>query len=339
MPQSGGRYATRLPWPSNRTPQTPGFPRATPCLDAVRAAAFGTSPSWALTSFGSRFPNSVLLSKTRRVLPGLRCGYRFRLFVLLLAPWHVFALINPALHSDNSVRGVRLSRPVINICAQRLQRQASLQIPFLARDFRAVQTTRHTHLDSLASETQRRIDRFAHRSPECHALFQLQRNRFRHQRGVQLRTMHFHDIDVHFALGPLADFLLQLVDFRTLAPDDNSRASRGNPHHQLVGRAFDINRTDSRALQLVLQLSPQLDVLMQQFRVIAVCIPARLPGLVVAQAKPVRVCFLSHYFFPFFFAATCFPVNALRTRRAVPRTPLCDSASARLAATRSAAAM
>ena len=42
------------------------------------------------------------------------------------------------------------------------------------------------HLDSLAAETQRRIDGLAHGAPECHALFQLQRDRLRNQLGIQL---------------------------------------------------------------------------------------------------------------------------------------------------------
>src|SRR5208283_1784915 len=133
-------------------------------------------------------------------------------------------------------------------------------------------------------------------------------------------------------------FLLQLVDFRALAADDDARAGGGNAHYQLVGRALDVNGADAGALQALLQFPAQLHILVQQLRVIAVGIPARLPGLVVAQAKPVRVRFLSHYFFPFF-AGDCFPVKALRTRRAVPRTPFCASASAMFAATRSAAAM
>jgi len=35
--------------------------------------------------------------------------------------------------------------------------------------------------------------------------------------------MHFLDVDVHFALGALLHILLQLVDFRALAPDDDAR--------------------------------------------------------------------------------------------------------------------
>src|SRR6202034_137886 len=109
--------------------------------------------------------------------------------------------------------------------------------------------------------------------------------------------------------------------------------------------------------QLFLQLAPQLHVFVQQVSVVAVGIPARLPRLVVIKSKSVRVRLLSHsvlfcaasvpirslasrlapeaiYFLPFFDGAGL-PVNALRTRRAVPRTPFCASASASIAATRS----
>src|SRR6266568_866853 len=254
---------------------------------------------------------------------------------------HVFTLINPALHADHAVRGVGFCRAEINVRAQRLQRQPSLQVPFLARDFRAVQAACHAHLDALAAEAQRRIHRLAHRPAEGHALFELQRNRLCHQRGIQLRTMHFLDVDVHFALGALLHFLLELVDFRALAPDDDARPRCVNTHHQLVRRALDVDGADACALQLLLQLLAELHVFVKKVGVILVGIPPRLPRFVVAQPESVRVRLLSHsrspYFLPFF-EGPCFPVKALRTRRAVPRTPFCASASATLAATRAAAA-
>jgi len=67
---------------------------------------------------------------------------------------------------------------------------------------------------------------------EGHALFKLQRNRLRHELRIQLRTVHFLDVDVHFALGALLHFLLQLVDLRALAPDDDARPRRVNAHDQ-----------------------------------------------------------------------------------------------------------
>ena len=135
---------------------------------------------------------------------------------------------------------------------KRLQRQPPLQVPFFARDFRAVQTARHANLDALAAKAQRRIHGFAHRAAERHALFQLQRDRFRHQLRIEFRAVHFLNVDVHFALGALLHFLLELVDFRALAADDDSRTRGVNPHHQLVGGALDIDRADARRSSAVL---------------------------------------------------------------------------------------
>src|SRR5712664_3638380 len=272
---------------------------------------------------------------------GLRRRYPFALLLQLgSALRNVFPLVDPALHANHPVSRVGLRETEIDIRAQGLQRQAALQVPFLAGDFRAVQAAGHAHLDALATEAQRGVHRFAHRAAESHALFELQRNRFGDQLRVQLRTVHFLNVDVHFALGALLHFLLQLVDLRALAPDDDARPRGVNAHDQLVGRTLDVDRADARALQLFLQFLAELDVFVKKIGVVLVGIPPRLPRFVVAQPESVRVRLLSHdspYFLPFFEGA-CFPVKALRTRRAVPRTPFCASASATLAATRSAAA-
>src|SRR6185437_1286670 len=83
------------------------------------------------------------------------CPLRFGAGTALSALRNAFALINPALHSDQSIGRMRLGRAVINIRAQRLQRQPPLQIPFLARDFGSVQPPGDAHLDPIASEPQR----------------------------------------------------------------------------------------------------------------------------------------------------------------------------------------
>src|SRR6266704_1320721 len=232
------------------------------------------------------------------------CSFAFVLN-LRSALRNVFALIDPALHANHPVRRVRLREAEIDVRAQRLQRQPPLQVPFFARDFSAIQTPRH-------------------------ALFELQRNRLRHQLCVEFRAVHFLNVDVHFALGALLHFLLELVDLRALASNDDARSRGVNAHNQFVGRAFDVDRADARALQLFLQLLAELHVFVKQIGVVLVGIPPRLPRFVVAQPESVRVRLLSHdspYFLPFFGGA-CLPVKALRTRRAVPRTPFCASASA-----------
>src|SRR6266446_6629496 len=115
------------------------------------------------------------------------------------------------------------------------------------------------------------------------------------------------------------------------------RIARRNATRFSSCSAIDSDRADARALQFFLQLLAELHVFVKQVGVVLVRVPPRLVRLVVAQPESVRMRLLSHYFFPFFGGA-CFPVNALRTRRAVPRTPFCASASASIAATRCAAA-
>src|SRR5256885_11518341 len=133
---------------------------------------------------------------------------RYRGLLFLLAARNVLALIHPALHANYPVGGVRLRKAKIDVRAKRLQRQASLQVPLLARDFRPVQASRDAHLDAFAAKAQRRVHRFAHRTPKGHALFELQRDGFSDELRIQLRPVHFLNIDVHFALGALLHFLL-----------------------------------------------------------------------------------------------------------------------------------
>ena len=173
--------------------------------------------------------------------------------------------------------------------------------------------------------------------------------------------MHFLNVDVHFALSALLHFILQLVDFRALAADDDPRARGVDAYDKLVGGALDVDRTHTGGLQPILQLLAELRIFVEKVGVVTVGVPARLPGLVVTQPETVRVCFLPHtdlslcdrkaadflrgrkaadpYFFLPFFAGTFLPARAFFTRRPTPRTPFCASASARFAAWRSAAAM
>ncbi len=136
---------------------------------------------------------------------------------------------------------LRFGKAVVDIGPQRVQRQPPLQIPLRTRDFIAVQPPAHANFDPLATEAQRRIHRLAHRPPEAHPLFQLQRNRFRDQLCVQFRLMHFLNIDMHFAGCLLLQILFQLVDFRALAPDDDSRTRRLDNDPQLVARTLDLD--------------------------------------------------------------------------------------------------
>src|ERR1700688_1936993 len=248
----------RVRAPSVRNLRTRGRCRAKPCRGAARAAVSGISLSLALTSSSSL--KSFGGSSSRNSRRPLLYGHCLRFRLLHAALGNVLPLINPALHANHAVRRVGFGGAIVNVSAQGVQRQPALQVPFLAGDFRAVQATGHANLDSLAAEAQRGIDGLAHGPAKSDALFELPSDRFGDERGVQFRAVYFLNVDMHFALGALLDFALELVDFRALAPDDDSGARGEEAHHQLVRGALDVNRADPGRFQAVLQCLPQIHV-------------------------------------------------------------------------------
>src|SRR6185312_15335499 len=189
------------------------------------------------------------------------------------------ATVHPGLDADDAERRVSLGETVVDVRAQRVQRETTLQIPLGAGDFVAVQAARHADLDALAAETQRRINRFAHRATERNALLELKRNALRDELSVELRLVHFEDVDEDFPRRALLDVGLELVDFRALAADDDARTRRADDQAQLVARTLHFHRRNAGSLELLAQLSLELDVFDEEFVVAALYKPARLPRL------------------------------------------------------------
>src|SRR5262249_32037542 len=113
-----------------------------------------------------------------QILTGLKTGHYkilgdggYGLVFLLLAPRDVLALIDPALHANHSVSGVGFGGTEIDVRAKRLQRQAALQVPLFAGDFRAVQPAGYANFDALAAEAKSGVNRLAHGAAERNALF------------------------------------------------------------------------------------------------------------------------------------------------------------------------
>src|SRR5512144_622581 len=83
---------------------------------------------------------------------------------------------------------------------------------------------------------------------------------------------------------------------------------------QLVGGALHVDARDTGVGEALLQLALQLQVLVQQLRVITIGVPARAPGLVEAEPESVWMNLLTHVYASFFervLACFCRPVPAL----------------------------
>src|SRR6185312_11189459 len=215
-----------------------------------------------------------------------------------LATGQNLAFVEPRLHADHAVGGARFGKTVIDIGAQRVQRKLTLEIPFAAGDFSAVQTARHANLDAFAAEPQRGIDGLAHRAAERHALFELQRNGLRDELCIELRLVHFLDVDEDFAVGLLRERLLQLFDLRALAADDDAGPGGADGDAQLVAGAVDFNRADAGRFELLAQAVFQFLIFLQEPGVIVAREPARPPRLVEPQPEAVRMNFLTHSLCP-----------------------------------------
>src|SRR5205814_2530076 len=171
-------------------------------------------------------------------------------------------------HADDAVGGLGFGEAVLDVGAQGVQRQASLEIPLRARDLVAVQAARDAHLDAFAAEAQGRIHRLTHGAAEADALLELQRDVLRHELGIELRLVHFLDVDEDLTRGPLLQFELELVDLGAFAADDDARARRLDDDAQLVARTLDLDGADAGGLELLAQLRLELHVLEQQLAVI-----------------------------------------------------------------------
>src|SRR5436190_23872459 len=61
------------------------------------------------------------------------------------------ALVEPHLHPDLPVGRARLGKAVVDVGAQRLERQLPVQVPLGAGDLGTVQAARHAHLDAAGA--------------------------------------------------------------------------------------------------------------------------------------------------------------------------------------------
>src|SRR5262249_11019167 len=102
------------------------------------------------------------------------------------------------------------------------------------------------------------------------------------------------------AARALLDFLLQLVDFSTLAADDDAGARRVDVDLQLVRGALGLDLRHACVREPLLERRTQIEILVQQLRVVAVRVPPPSPRLVESEPESKRMNLLAHsYSFAF----------------------------------------
>src|SRR4051794_318931 len=218
-----------------------------------------------------------------------------------------FALEDPNLHTNDSVRRVRQGQTVIDVRLQRVQRKTSVLIPLGARDLGAVQPATHANLDALSTEAESRLHCFLHRAAERDTALQLRGDVLGDELRIELRTLDLLNVDVHLAVDHLLKLVAKLVDFSALAADDDSRTRGVDVDAHLVRRTLDVDLRHTGVRQTLLEILTELQVAMQRVRIVLSCEPARVPRLVESEPKSVRVDLLTQSSLRYFFAARARP--------------------------------
>ena len=156
-----------------------------------------------------------------------------------------------------------------------MQRHATLAIPLHACDLGAAETARAVDADAARAEPHRRLHGAFHGPAEGHAAFQLLRDRFGDELGIELRFANLDDVDHHVGFRELGDLFAKLLDVRALFADDHARPRRLHGHAALLVRPLDHDLRHRGLLEVLHQLLADLHVLMQQLAVLVLAgVPA-----------------------------------------------------------------
>src|SRR5688572_29836967 len=154
------------------------------------------------------------------------------------------ALEDPHLDAAHAISVVGLRLGIVDVAAQRVERNPALAIPVGARDLGAAETAGAGDPDALGAETKRRLNRALHGAAEGDTAFELVGDALRHQARVNLRLADFDDVEADLGAGHLRQLLLQLLDVRTLLADDDARAGGIDRHAAQLGRTLDHDLRD-----------------------------------------------------------------------------------------------
>src|ERR1700757_2200929 len=220
-----------------------------------------------------------------------RCGRGLRLRVVR----HHFALEYPDLDADDAVGRFRLGKAVVDIGAQRMQRHPALAIPLGARDLDAVQAPRAHDLDPLRAQAHGVLHGALHRPAEHDSLFELLRDRIRHELSVDLGLADLLDVEADLRAHHLAQVGAQGLDVLALLADDHAWPRAVDRNARVLGWPLDRDLSNRSVGELLPQIVADPDVLVERGReVLAVRIPLRGPVAIDGEPESGRIDLLSH---------------------------------------------
>src|SRR6202051_595507 len=217
-----------------------------------------------------------------------------------------FAFINPDFDADAPERGERFDVRVVDVGAQRVQRNLSIVILLGARDLGATQATGDHHLHSASAGFHRAHDRLLHRAPEGDAFLELIDDVLADQTRIELGMLDLHDVDLNGFLRQVLEAAPDVFDPDATLTDDDARLSGVDDDAGLIGAAFDLDFRNRRGTGEPPKILANRGVFVEPGTIILFLVPAAVPRPRDSKSQPDRMDLLSHYFFAPALAAVFF---------------------------------
>ena len=296
-----GAAAHRAP-PGPPPPGPPPGPRG--LLDEaetfaiLRAAAAGLARGAEALGRATAPAAGLILVAEARVLAG---GHA------LEALRHDLALVDPDLDADAAVGRLRLGEAVVDVGADRVQRDAALGVALRAAHLAAAEAAAALDLDPLGARAHRRGQRALHRAAEADAVLQLLGDRLGDELRVQLGPLDLVDVDVDVLARDRVQLLAERVDLDAGLADHDPGAGGEDVDRDPLLVLADQDVGQAGVAELRVDVVADLDVLEDVLRELLLPdVPVGLPVVDDADPQAAGMHLLAHQATAsFFFARDC----------------------------------
>jgi hypothetical protein len=156
-----------------------------------------------------------------------------------------FALVDPNLHANRSVDGVRSGLAIVDVSSNRVQRDLSDLIAFSSSDFRTTESSGHLNLDTAAVHSGDAGHRLAHGSAVTDSLLKLSRDVLGNQLSIKFGLSNFRNVHLNHHRGIGASNLSvqrvrELIDTLSAAANDGTRSGGKDCDLDAVCRSLNL---------------------------------------------------------------------------------------------------
>src|SRR5712692_169655 len=149
------------------------------------------------------------------------------------------AAVYPDLHADPAEGGPCLVEAVVNVSAERVQRDPALAVELRPGHLRAAQPARALHPDALGAALHRGLHGLAHGTAERDPAGELLGYSLGDKLRVDLRVLDLEDVELDLLTGQLLQVTADPVGLGAAAADDDARAGRVDVHPYPVPGPLD----------------------------------------------------------------------------------------------------